>query len=159
MRSVINRMRGVRRENAPRIFVLVVVATCWLVTATPAHAALGVLGQPDLASKTRSTRCADNNARFNYNVVGPGDTQYGPAGVAVGSEGRLFVTDDAGGRVLSWPDTTSLQACQPADVVIGKGLLVGPSRSPSAPTVTSMSPTHAHTLSASFAHRPAAITS
>lgn len=83
------------------------------------------LGQPDLASITRGTRCADRNARFNFFSDGV-VSQYGPSGIAIDAGGRLFVTDYAGNRVLSWPDFESLGACQPADFVIGVGELRGP---------------------------------
>ena len=83
------------------------------------------LGQPNLASTTLASRCPHANARFNFRDNG-GFKMYGPSGIAVAPGGRLFVTDFGGGRVLSWPDTNALSACQPADRVIGAAQLEGP---------------------------------
>src|SRR3954447_32737 len=80
------------------------------------------LGQPTLADRTQSTRCAGANARFTYFDNG-GFKMYGPAGIAVASSRRVFVTDYGGRRVLSWPNTDALTQCQSADLVIGAGQL------------------------------------
>lgn len=90
-----------------------------------AAATVATLGQPNLASVKLATRCPDANARFSFINEG-GFRQYGPSGIAIDPRGRVFVTDFAGDRVLTWPDFAALSACQPADAVIGAGDLDGP---------------------------------
>ena len=88
-----------------------------IVSSTPLLAAnYRVLGQPDLASASLATRCANGNAQFNKNP--DFNWAHGPSGVLVTTEGRLFVTDFGGNRVLSWPSVDALNACDPADAVI-----------------------------------------
>jgi mannan endo-1,4-beta-mannosidase len=67
--------------------------------------------------ETLLSRCPDPAANFNYSP--DNGNMYGPSGIAVDPRGRIFVTDYAGRRVLTWPDVDSLQSCQPADAVIG----------------------------------------
>jgi len=76
-----------------------------------------VLGQPTVAGATLASRCANPNANFNYSP--DNGTMHGPSGIAVDPRGRIFVTDYAGRRLLTWPDVDALQSCQPADAVIG----------------------------------------
>lgn len=106
---------------------IVLALAAGLLAAGIASAAPGfrTLGQPDLASTTLASRCANPDARFNFISDGVFD-RHGPSGIAIDPRGRLFVTDFAGNRVLSWPDFQSLSACQPADVVIGAADLDGP---------------------------------
>lgn len=84
-----------------------------------------LLGQPTVADGTLASRCADVDARFNFANDG-GFEMHGPAGLAIDPRGRIWVTDFGGRRVLSWPDATVLQSCEPADTVIGSGELAGP---------------------------------
>ena len=101
----------------------------WLLSAlVPANAAAvtyRTLGQPDTASTSLLSRCADANAQFNFSDAS-GFAMHGAAGIAVDPRGRLYVTDFAGKRVLTWPNVDALQACQAADGVIGAGTLSGP---------------------------------
>jgi mannan endo-1,4-beta-mannosidase len=112
-----------------RLTVLLEVAVMTLVLAypRPSNAApdYRLLGQPNLASTTLATRCADARARFNFDGAG-GFKMYGPSGIAIDPRGRLFVTDYGGKRVLTWPDVDSLTVCAAADDVIGAGELAGP---------------------------------
>ena len=102
-----------------------VAAVALALTASSASAATySVLGQPNLASTTLASRCENPNARFNY--LNEGFERFGPAGIAVAPDGRLFVTDFGGKRVLVWPNANALSACQPASAVIGAGSLEGP---------------------------------
>jgi len=61
-----------------------------------------VLGQPTIAGATLASRCANTNANFNYSP--DNGVMHGPAGIAVDPRGRIFVTDFAGRRLLTWPD-------------------------------------------------------
>ena len=107
--------------------------TCCLIAwlswgfASPAAAATNyrVLGQPDLASITLASRCADPNAQFNFSNSA-GFDMHGAAGIAVDQRGRIYVTDFGGKRVLTWPNFDALTQCQAADGVIGSGVLSGP---------------------------------
>ena len=92
----------------------------------PVYAAVSftTLGQPNLSSISLAGRCANASARFNFDNAG--FDQYGPSGIAIDPRGRIFVTDFAGDRVLTWPDSSALTSCQPADAVIGLGDLDGP---------------------------------
>lgn len=97
--------------------------------AAPADAATySVIGQPSLAGASLASRCGTPNARFNTQDFGGGFSTDGPTGIAIGSTGRLYVVDDGGHRVLSWPDADAMTACEPADEVIGggSGVMVGP---------------------------------
>ena len=105
--------------------VLAVSVTMMLHGAASAAPKYRTLGQPDLASISLDSRCADPNARFSFSNAG-GFEQHGPSGIAIDPGGRLFVTDYAGNRVLTWPDFETLASCQPADAVIGAGELTGP---------------------------------
>jgi sugar lactone lactonase YvrE len=96
------------------------------VGADPAGVTFSALGQPDTSSHTLGSRCANANARFNQHDFGGGFATDGPTGMALTSTGRLFVLDDGGQRVLSWPNADALTACQAADKVIGAGNLSGP---------------------------------
>ncbi len=94
----------------------------------PADAAtFSVIGQPSLGGATLASRCPNADAQFSSHDFG-GFTTDGPTGIAIGSTGRLYVVDDGGRRVLSWPDADAMTACQPADEVIGgtPGVMVGP---------------------------------
>ena len=84
-----------------------------------------VLGQPDTVSTSLPSRCADPNAQFNFSNTA-GFDMHGPSGIAVDPRGRLYVTDFAGKRVLTWPNFDALNQCQAADGVIGIGQLSGP---------------------------------
>jgi mannan endo-1,4-beta-mannosidase len=84
-----------------------------------------LLGQPDLASTTLDSRCADPNAQFNF-TNSAGFDMHGPSGIAIDPRGRVYVTDFAGKRVLSWPNFEALSQCLAADEVIGAGSLSGP---------------------------------
>jgi beta-mannanase len=96
--------------------------------AAPATSTLpetySVLGQPALTDTTLATRCAGADAHFSYSDEF--GEQYGPSGIVVAPDGRLFVTDYGGHRVLSWPSADALGACEPADMVIGAKSLDGP---------------------------------
>jgi mannan endo-1,4-beta-mannosidase len=100
----------------------------------PADAATySVIGQPSLSGATLGSRCPSANARFNQNAFGgnPANGDFateGPTGIAIGSSGRLYVVDDGGHRVLSWPNADAMTSCQPADQVIGggDGVMSGP---------------------------------
>ncbi|HEX3152412.1 MAG TPA: NHL repeat-containing protein [Gemmataceae bacterium] len=63
-----------------------------------------------------ATRCAAADAQF----TGIPGGNAGPAGITIDARGRLFVTDHAGLRVLSWPDAAVVgdSACQKADELI-----------------------------------------
>lgn len=96
-----------------------------LVTGTASAApAVRTIGQPTIDDTTLATRCPSPNARFGFRDNG-GFEMFGPAGIAMDPRGRLFVTDFAGGRVLSWPDIDAVAACTPGEV-IGAGDLAGP---------------------------------
>src|SRR5690349_8204948 len=75
-----------------------------------------VLGQPAMSDTTLATRCANPNATFNYSPNN--GTMYGPSGIAVDPRGRVYITDYAGHRVLTWPDSDALATCMAADAVI-----------------------------------------
>ena len=83
-----------------------------------------VLGQPSLANTSLASRCPDPDARFNFSNANGGMS--GPAGIAVDANGRLYVTDYGGQRVLTWADVDVLKSCETADGVIGSGELSGP---------------------------------
>ena len=83
-----------------------------------------VLGQPALVDMSLASRCPDPNARFNFSNAHGG--MFGPAGIAVDCDGRLYVTDYGGQRVLTWADVDVLKSCETADGVIGSGELSGP---------------------------------
>ena len=82
-----------------------------------------VLGQPTTGDTTTGSRCGSSNANFNYN---PNSDDAGPAGIAIDPRGRFYVTDYAGHRVLSWPDSDGLVPCLGADAVIDAAGLIGP---------------------------------
>src|ERR1051325_7365154 len=84
-----------------------------------------VLGQPTISDTRLETRCPNPNATFNY-MPSDTDPMYGPSGIAVDPRGRLYITDYAGHRVLSWPDSDALTNCLGADVVIDAAGLTGP---------------------------------
>jgi mannan endo-1,4-beta-mannosidase len=109
--------------SARRVLVFIFALFCMHHTAL-AKISYSTLGQPDLASISLASRCANPNARFSFDNAG--FDQYGPSGIAIDPRGRIFVTDFAGDRVLTWPDFTALTSCQPADAVIGVGDLDGP---------------------------------
>ena len=96
------------------------------VGADPAGVTFSVLGQPDTASSTLASRCANPDARFNRHDFGGGFATDGPTGMVLSPTGRLFVLDDGGQRVLSWPNADALSTCAAADMVIGAGDLNGP---------------------------------
>ncbi|HKY92536.1 MAG TPA: glycosyl hydrolase [Nevskiaceae bacterium] len=100
---------------------LLLLALPGLGAAAPTYA---VIGQPDLASTSLATRCADANARFHQAVDG-GFEMKGPAAVAVDHTSRLFVADYGGRRVLVF-DLDDLGVCPVATGVIGAGELAGP---------------------------------
>jgi mannan endo-1,4-beta-mannosidase len=85
-----------------------------------------VLGQPTLSSTTLASRCANADARFNFRWDPGFGEMFGPSGIAVDAGDRLYVTDYGGQRVLTWPNFEALEACLPADGVIGAGDLSGP---------------------------------
>jgi mannan endo-1,4-beta-mannosidase len=85
-----------------------------------------VIGQPGLADSTLGSRCANSNARFTPHDFGGGFSVAGPTGIAIGPKRRLFVVDDGGHRVLSWPNADAVATCQAADQVIGADALAGP---------------------------------
>src|SRR6516164_10398713 len=70
-----------------------------------------VLGQPSLANMSLASRCPDPDARFNFSNANGGMS--GPAGIAVDANGRLYVTDYGGQRVLTWADVDVLRAVKP----------------------------------------------
>jgi hypothetical protein len=83
-----------------------------------------VLGQPTVADTLLASRCPGADARFGGS--GTVADMFGPSGVAVDSNGRLYATDYGGQRALTWPDVDVLATCQAADGVIGAGELFGP---------------------------------
>jgi sugar lactone lactonase YvrE len=59
--------------------------------------------------------------RFDSDALGmTASTLYGPAGVAIGPDGRLFVTDYENHRVLAWNDAAHRTSGSPADLVLGQ---------------------------------------
>lgn len=111
--------------SAAAVAVAVTAVAVPQVGADPAGVTFSVLGQPDTSSHTLASRCANANARFNQHDFG-GFATYGPTGMVLSPTGRLFVLDDGGQRVLSWPNADGLSSCQAADMVIGAGVLDGP---------------------------------
>lgn len=88
------------------------------------------LGQPTTNTNSLASRCAATDAQFQQNEFGnpdPGGFKTdGPTGIVIAPSGRIFVADDGGQRVLSWPDADALSSCESADQVIGNGQLEGP---------------------------------
>jgi DNA-binding beta-propeller fold protein YncE len=105
--------------------MIALLAAAMAQTQGFAAAAYRTLGQPDLASDTLATRCANADARFTFSNAG-GFDMHGPSGITADPRGRLYVTDYGGNRVLTWPNMSSLTSCQPADAVIGAAELNGP---------------------------------
>lgn len=99
------------------------LTTGLLLASATAHAQ-GVIGQPSISGATLATRCTAANAQFNYSSRNGGTA--GPTGIVVVPDGRIFVADDGGRRVLTWPNVDGMQTCQSADGVIGAGELAGP---------------------------------
>jgi sugar lactone lactonase YvrE len=64
-----------------------------------------VLGQTDFASEGNATTAS---------------TLFGPAALAIGASGRLFVADYENHRVLSWPDAATFSTGAAADLVLGQ---------------------------------------
>lgn len=64
-----------------------------------------VLGQSDFTHSGQGTSAGDLS---------------GPAGVAVGPDGRFFVVDYENHRVLSWPNAATWATYAPADLVLGQ---------------------------------------
>ncbi len=127
------------RRNAGRLLVAAVCASVTVLgslaaipsaqasgTAQPAALEFRTLGQPTLTATTLASRCANTRAQFNRHDFGGGFATDGPTGIAISSSGRLFVADDGGHRVLSWPNADALTSCQSADKIIGTNVLVGP---------------------------------
>lgn len=94
--------------------------------ADPAGVTYSVLGQPNLTANTLGSRCTSPDARFSQINHGNNDIQDGPTGIAVATTGRIFVVDDGGQRIMSWPNADALTSCQVADKIIGAGWPEGP---------------------------------
>ncbi|MCW2498222.1 Ig-like domain repeat protein [Jatrophihabitans sp.] len=120
------------RRGSPRRAVAAITASLAVLTTASVVLAGHALAGPETGATfstlgtttlTGSTQCANANAKFNYGAGTNGDD--GPTGIAIASSGRLFVVDDGGQRVLSWPNADSLATCAVADEVIGAGQLQG----------------------------------
>ena len=102
-----------------RSFVFLVPLVCGLLVIQAAAQAApldttadAVLGQPDfttnLPNQPDGLPTGDNLSISNA------------AHLAVGPDGRLYVSDSDNNRVLSWPDAASFANGEPADLVIGQ---------------------------------------
>ena len=85
------------------------------------QAASIVFGQPDFLSNG----CDDGLGASDVNGIGP-DSLCGPGGIAVDSEGDVFIADSTNGRVLIFNDpfascTAFPCVAQPANLVLGQG--------------------------------------
>src|SRR5581483_4363610 len=124
------KMKRLRNTLLLGVLGLPMAALAQRVIATPptpgglAGALYILLGQPTMSDTTLASRCANLDATFNYSPNN--GTMYGPSGIAVDPRGRVYVTDYAGHRVLTWPDSDALATCMAADGVIDAAGLIGP---------------------------------